>query len=61
MNPTLTYRTVLAKKRNTKFEKNQKNFLDIKKARLTTGKTSDMHQIRLKKGKKIEAYDFLQS
>ena len=33
INPTLTYRTVLAQKRNTHFEKIKKIFLRSKKAR----------------------------
>ena len=33
MNPTLTYRTVLAQKRNTHFEKNKKIFEKRKTAR----------------------------
>ena len=35
MNPTLTYRTVLAKKRNTHFEKNKKNFMRNKNSSMT--------------------------
>ena len=41
INPTLTYRTVLAQKRNTHFEKNEKNFLKREKSPLTI--VSELH------------------
>ena len=41
ISPTLTYRTVLAQKRNTHFEKNEKNFLKREKSPLTI--VSELH------------------
>ena len=55
LNPTLTYRTVLGKKRNTKIEKNQKNFRRKRKARWT--QSAGTYTI-LKMSKKIETYNF---
>ena len=54
LNPTFTYRTVLAKKRNTKIEKIQKCFRAIKKP----AELNRRAHVQIKMGKKIETYDF---
>jgi len=55
LNPTLTYRTVLGKKRNTKIEKNHKIFLENKKSPLNS---ISGHTYNIKMSKKIETYNF---
>ena len=51
--PTLTYRTLLGKKRNTKNEKNQKKFLDIKaKAHRQKSRWAEIHYSDVLKAKK---------
>ena len=56
INPTLTYRTVLAQKRNTHFEKNKKNFSEEQKSPPTV--VSELHytliftSVPLKRAKK---------
>ena len=56
INPTLTYRTVLAQKRNTHFEKNLKNFSEEQKSPPTV--VSELHytliftSVPLKRAKK---------
>ena len=43
INPTLTYRTVLAQKRNTHFEKNQKNFSKSEKKPADRSQRASLH------------------
>ena len=65
MNPTLTYRTVLAKKRNTHFEKNKKIFSEEQKKPADRSQRASLHPnihfSTLKKGKKNKRSTTMQS
>ena len=56
---TPLHRRFLVKKRNTKFQIFQKNFLEIKKARLSTGSWTHISDAYIKMGKKRDLRLFI--